>query len=87
MIVFLMSLSVITLLIAASLSPVARGEESWIWTFYALPFAVFVALPVVNPSYARTLSEGPLGQTIITYAAVVTVVGALLMRGITNVNH
>lgn len=50
-----------------------------------LPFAIFIGMNVLNPGYGRTLFETSLGQTIVTCAAILMLLGILLIRKIVNI--
>jgi tight adherence protein B len=51
----------------------------------ALPFVIFVGMNVLNPGYGKVLFETPLGQKMVTYAAIMMTIGILLIRKIVNV--
>jgi tight adherence protein B len=50
-----------------------------------LPFVIFFGMNALNPGYGKVLFETPLGQKMVTYAAVMMVIGILLIRKIVNV--
>jgi tight adherence protein B len=50
-----------------------------------LPFVIFIGMNVLNPGYGRALFETPLGQKMVTYAAIMMVIGILMIRKIVNV--
>jgi tight adherence protein B len=55
------------------------------WILCALPFVLFIGMNLLNPGYGRSLFENPLGQKMVTYAAVMMVIGAFLIRRIVNI--
>jgi tight adherence protein B len=57
------------------------------WILCALPFAMFAALNVLNPGYAKALLNDPLGQKMVTYAAVMMAVGVFVIRAIVDVKY
>ena len=87
MIQLLIVATVMALLIAAPLSLVVRGEESWTWILCTLPFVVFIALPVLHPDFAKAMFQDSLRQTIVAYVVGTMIFGALLIRGLTNIKH
>ena len=62
----------------------AQGRFS-AWILCSMPFAMFFALNVLNPGYGRVLFQDPLGQKMVTYAAIMMVIGILVIRKIANV--
>jgi tight adherence protein B len=50
-----------------------------------LPFVIFIGMNFLNPGYGKILFESPLGQKMVTYAAIMMVIGILLIRKIVNV--
>ena len=57
------------------------------WILCALPFAMFIAMSILNPGYGRTLLQDPLGQKMVTYAGILMVIGILVIRKIVNVKY
>jgi tight adherence protein B len=55
------------------------------WMLCALPFVMFIGMNVLHPGYGRVLFEDPRGQTMITYAAILMVIGILVIRRIVNI--
>jgi tight adherence protein B len=55
------------------------------WILCALPFVMFIGLNVINPGYGRILFRDPLGQKMMTYAAIMMVIGIFVIRKIANV--
>ena len=55
------------------------------WILCGLPFAMFIAMNFVHPGYGRVLFEDPLGQKMVAYAAVLMVIGVLVIRRIVDV--
>ena len=55
------------------------------WILVGLPFVIFIGLNVVQPGYGRVLFETPLGQKLVTFAAIGMVFGILMIRRIVNV--
>ena len=54
------------------------------WVLCVLPFAIFVGMNFLHPGYGRVLFEDPKGQTLVTYAAVLMVIGIVIIRKIVN---
>jgi tight adherence protein B len=52
------------------------------WVLCALPFVMFIGLNLMNPGYGRVLFQDPLGQKMLTYAAVMMVIGIFVIRRI-----
>ena len=52
----------------------------------ALPFVIFIGMNFLHPGYGRVLFENPIGQKLVTYAAILMVLGMLIIRRIVNVN-
>ena len=50
-----------------------------------LPFAIFGLMNILNPGYGRVLFEAPLGRKMVMYAAIMMVVGILMIRKIVNI--
>jgi tight adherence protein B len=50
-----------------------------------LPFVIFIGMNFLNPGYGKALFETPLGQKMVTYAAVMMVIGIVMIRKIVNV--
>ena len=57
------------------------------WILCALPFVIFIALNFLNPGYGKALFQDPLGQKLVTYAAVMMVIGMLVIRKIVNIKY
>ena len=57
------------------------------WILCALPFVIFIALNFLNPGYGKALFQDPLGQRLVTYAAVMMVIGMLVIRKIVNIKY
>jgi tight adherence protein B len=57
------------------------------WVLCALPFAMFIGMNLLNPGYGKDLFKDPLGQKMVTYAGIMMVIGALLIRKIINVKY
>lgn len=55
------------------------------WILVGLPFAIFLGMNFLNPGYGRVLFESPLGRKLVTFAAIMMVIGILLIRKIVNV--
>lgn len=55
------------------------------WILVGLPFALFVGMNFLHPGYGKVLFEDPLGRKMVTYAAVMMVIGIFLVRRIVNV--
>ena len=54
------------------------------WFLCALPFVMFIGMNILHPGYGRILFEDPFGQKMVTYAAVLMVIGLLVIRRIVN---
>lgn len=50
-----------------------------------LPFVIFISMNFLNPGYGKGLFETPLGQKMVTYAAIMMGIGILMIRKIVNV--
>ena len=50
-----------------------------------LPFVIFIGMNFLNPGYGKALFETPLGQKMVTYAAIMMVIGIVMIRKIVNV--
>ncbi len=57
------------------------------WILCALPFVIFIGLNFLNPGYGKALFQDPLGQKLVTYAAVMMVIGMLVIRKIVNIKY
>lgn len=57
------------------------------WILVALPFVMFIGVNFLNPGYGKILFENPLGQKLVTYAAVLMLIGILVIRKIVNVKY
>jgi len=57
------------------------------WVLCALPFAMFIGMNFLHPGYGKALFQDPLGQKMVTYAGIMMVIGALLIRKILNVKY
>jgi tight adherence protein B len=55
------------------------------WILCAFPFVVFVGMNILHPGYGRVLFEDPVGQTMVTVAGVMMVIGIFVIRRIVNV--
>jgi tight adherence protein B len=55
------------------------------WILCAFPFVVFVGMNFVHPGYGKVLFEDPVGQTMVTVAGVMMVLGIFVIRRIVNV--
>lgn len=62
----------------------AQGRFS-AWIMCSLPFVMFFGLNMLNPGYSKVLFEDPLGQKLLTYAAISMVIGIIAVRRIANV--
>ena len=50
-----------------------------------LPFVLFIAVYQLNPDYLMLLFRDPMGTKMLTVAAIMQVVGALVIRKIVNI--
>lgn len=50
-----------------------------------LPFVIFIGMNFLNPGYGKALFETPSGQKMVTYAAIMMVIGIVMIRKIVNV--
>ena len=50
-----------------------------------LPFVIFIGLNFLNPGYGKALFETPLGQKMVICAAIMMVIGIVMIRKIVNV--
>lgn len=50
-----------------------------------LPFVIFISMNFLNPGYGKGLFETPLGQKMVTYAAIMMGIGIVMIRKIVNV--
>jgi len=57
------------------------------WILCALPFVIFIALNFLNPGYGKALFQDPLGEKLVGYAAVMMVIGMLVIRKIVNIKY
>jgi tight adherence protein B len=55
------------------------------WMLVGLPFAIFFGMNLLHPGYGRVLFDTAFGQKMVTYAAIMMVIGILLIRRIVNV--
>ena len=55
------------------------------WALCLLPFVMFIGMNLLHPGYGRVLFENPLGRKMLTYAAVLMVIGMFLIRRIVHV--
>jgi len=46
---------------------------------------MFFGMNFIHPGYGRVLFEEPLGQTMVTYAGVLMVIGVFAIRRIVNI--
>ncbi|HLY92600.1 MAG TPA: type II secretion system F family protein [Candidatus Angelobacter sp.] len=54
------------------------------WILAGLPFALFIGMNFLHPGYGKVLFEDPLGRKMVTYAAVMLVLGIFLVRRIVS---
>jgi tight adherence protein B len=52
------------------------------WILVGLPFVLFIGMNLLHPGYGRALFEEPLGRKMVTYAAIMLVIGILMVRRI-----
>ena len=57
------------------------------WILCALPFVIFVGLNFLNPGYGKVLFQDPTGQKMVFYAAIMMLIGMVLIRRIVNVKY
>jgi len=57
------------------------------WILCGLPFAMFIGMNFLHPGYGKELFQDPLGQKLVTYAAVMMAIGIVLIRRIVNVKY
>jgi tight adherence protein B len=55
------------------------------WALCLLPFVMFIGMNLLHPGYGRVLFENPLGRKMLTYAAVLMVIGVFVIRRIVHV--
>jgi tight adherence protein B len=55
------------------------------WILVALPFALFFGMNLLHPGYGKVLFEDPLGRKLVTYAAILMVIGIFLVRKVVYV--
>jgi len=55
------------------------------WALCLLPFAMFIGMNFLHPGYGRVLFENPVGQKMLTYAAVLMAIGIFIIRRIVRV--
>jgi len=55
------------------------------WVLCLLPFGMFTAMNLLQPGYGRVLFENPLGRKMLTWAAILMVLGVLVIRRIVRV--
>jgi tight adherence protein B len=55
------------------------------WVLCGMPFAMFIGMNFMHPGYGKVLFQDPLGQTMVTYAAILMVIGVVAIRRIVNV--
>ncbi len=55
------------------------------WILCALPFALFILMNIISPGYGKILFEDPTGQRWVEYAAVLMIIGILIIRKIVSV--
>jgi tight adherence protein B len=55
------------------------------WVLCLLPFVMFIGINLLHPGYGRVLFEDPLGQKMVTYAAILMVIGVFVIRRIVKV--
>ena len=57
------------------------------WILCGLPFAMFIGMNFLHPGYGKELFQDPLGQKLVTYAAVMMAIGIVLIRRIVKVKY
>ncbi len=62
----------------------AEGRLSG-WVLFALPMVVFAAVTVLNPDYADTLFEDPMGKVLLMVAGGMQLMGLAMIRWIVNI--
>jgi tight adherence protein B len=55
------------------------------WALCLLPFVMFIGMNLLHPGYGRVLFEDPLGRKMLTYSAILMVIGVFLIRRIVHV--
>jgi tight adherence protein B len=55
------------------------------WALCLLPFVMFFGMNLLHPGYGRVLFEDPLGRKMLTYSAILMVIGVFLIRRIVHV--
>jgi tight adherence protein B len=55
------------------------------WALCLLPFVMFIGMNLLHPGYGRVLFENPLGRKMLTYSAVLMVIGMFVIRRIVHV--
>lgn len=55
------------------------------WILVGLPFVLFGGMNLLHPGYGKVLFEDPLGRKMVTYSAILMVIGIFLVRRIVNV--
>ena len=62
----------------------AEGKMS-AWVLGLLPFAVGLVISIINPEYMNTLFTDPVGLKMVSFAAVMVVIGIIWMRNIIRI--
>ncbi|HET9839523.1 MAG TPA: type II secretion system F family protein [Candidatus Angelobacter sp.] len=52
------------------------------WILVGLPFVLFIGMNFLHPGYGKVLFDDPLGRKMLTYAAVMLLIGIFLVRKI-----
>jgi tight adherence protein B len=55
------------------------------WALCLLPFIMFFGMNLLHPGYGRVLFDEPLGRKMLTYAAILMVIGVVIIRRIVHV--
>ena len=55
------------------------------WILVGLPFVLFFGMNFLHPGYGKVLFEDPLGRKLVTYAAILMVIGIFLVRKVVYV--
>jgi tight adherence protein B len=55
------------------------------WALCLLPFVMFIGMNFLHPGYGKVLFENPLGQKMLTWAAVLMAIGVFIIRRIVRV--
>jgi tight adherence protein B len=54
------------------------------WILVGLPFVLFIGMNFLHPGYGKVLFDDPLGRKMVTYAAIMLVIGIFLVRRIVH---